>query len=96
MEFEFTETVFLWKADAAWHFVPLPADLADMIRELFGHLTAGWGSIRVRATIGATSWQTSIFPDKRRGTYILPLKAQVRRAEQVGEGDSVTIAIMMM
>lgn len=96
MEFEFTETVFLWKADAAWHFVPLPTELADVIRNLCGHLKGGWGSIRVRATLGATSWQTSIFPDKNRGTYILPLKAQVRRAEQVASGDTVTISLAVL
>ena len=53
----------------------------------------GWGSVRVLVTLGSSTWNTSIFPDKRSGTYILPLKASVRRTEGVFDGDVVTFTI---
>jgi hypothetical protein len=45
----------------------------------------------VSARIGATRWQTSIFPDKASSSFLLPLKVEVRKKEQVGEGDVVSI-----
>ena len=43
----------------------------------------GWGSVRVKVTLGKTKWDTSIFPDKKSGTYLLPIKAEVRIKEHV-------------
>ncbi len=56
----------------------------------------GFGSVRVEATIGKTSWKTSIFPDSRSGTYLLPLKASVRRAEDLVDGDEITFALSVV
>jgi hypothetical protein len=39
--------------------------------------------------IGKSEWQTSLFP--KDGVYLVPIKASVRRAEALEEGDSVTI-----
>lgn len=59
----------LWEWDArrtdSWVFVSLPADASEDIRELAAEPRRGFGSVRVRVTIGATSWKTSIFPDVR-------------------------------
>lgn len=49
--------------------------------------------MRVEARIGKTAWKTSMFPDSRSGTFLLPLKAQVRRAEGIGEGDTVLFTL---
>ena len=51
--------------------------------------TGGFGSVRISATIGATTWQTSIFASKDVGGYLLPLKAAVRKAERLAEGTPV-------
>ncbi len=93
MEFEFSAEVFLWQGNASWHFVALPSDLSETISELCGHLKAGWGSIRVRVTVGSTTWTTSIFPDKSRAAYLLPLKAGVRHQEQIGAGDTISVLL---
>lgn len=53
----------------------------------------GWGSIPVTVTLGKSTWKTSIFPDKKAGTYLLPLKAAVRKKEGVGAGDKVRFEI---
>ena len=53
----------------------------------------GWGSLRVTATIGGTTWRTSVFPDAKSGAFVLPLKAEVRRREGIGAGDRVAVAV---
>ncbi len=92
-ECDFSETVFLWQGKAAWHFIPVPQDLSEDIQEMFGRERSGWGSVKVTARIGATTWQTSIFPDSTRGSYLLPLKKAVRTAESIVAGDTVHVTL---
>jgi hypothetical protein len=94
MRYDFESEVWLYTgAKTAWHFVSLPAEFSDGIRGLRGPKAPGWGSLRVTATIGDTTWRTSIFPDTRSGAFILPLKAEVRRREDVGAGDRVKVSV---
>lgn len=93
--YSFTAQIWEWDGAAAWHFVSLPEDLADEIEELYGHRTTGFGSVRVHVTIGATRWSTSLFPDKARGTYVLPVKKPVRIAEQLEAGDQAKIELVI-
>jgi hypothetical protein len=51
----------------------------------------GWGMIPVAARIGGTEWTTSLFP--KDGSYIVPLKAWVRKAEGVELGDTITVSL---
>jgi len=77
---------------SSWHFVTLPSDLADDIAVQAGPRT-GFGSVRVRASIGATSWQTSLFPESASGSFVLPIKKEVRSAEQLEAGTSCLVVI---
>ncbi len=51
------------------------------------------GSLPVIATIGKTIWKTSIFPDKKICSYLLPLKAEVRKKELLREGDKIKLSL---
>ena len=84
--YEFDAEVWEYAGQGAWHFVSLPEDVTDEIDERFGHRAKGFGSQRVEVTIGSTTWRTSIFPDSKRATYILPVKKAVRKAEQLADG----------
>lgn len=87
-------TVWRYSGKAgSWHFITLPKKQADYIKEQYADLRCRWGSIRVLVTIGKTSFKTSIFPDSKSGSYVLPLKASVRKKEGVREGK--TIAFQM-
>lgn len=92
-KFTFRAKVWLYPGQSAWHFVSVPAKTSKQIKTLYAGLERGWGSFPVLATIGATSWKTSIFPDKKSGTYLLPLKAEVRKKENILEGKTVSITI---
>lgn len=94
--FTFTGTVWLWQGDSAWHFVSLPEDIADEIADLMEGRLRGFGSVRVEATSKQTAWRTSIFPDTKHGTYILPLKKQVRQELALSEGSRVKVTIQVI
>lgn len=86
--------VWLHEGQASWHFATLPKGAAREIRMMVGGVTGrGWGSVPVVATIGGTTWKTSIFPDKKAGSFVLPLKAEVRKAEGIEEGQTVDIRL---
>ncbi|MET0162759.1 MAG: DUF1905 domain-containing protein [Microbacteriaceae bacterium] len=90
MRFTFDAELYRWAArKELWTFVDLPEDAADMIREVVGDQTGGWGSVRVDARIGGTGFRTSIFPGGESGTYLLPVKKAVREAEGLLLGDLV-------
>ena len=97
-----TTPLWIWttdKAPASWHFLTLSGDVAEAIhalalmRRLEGGQKRGWGSMKVRATVGDTSWETSIFPAKDVGGWLLPVKASVRRAEGLVAGDMVIVSV---
>lgn len=77
----------------AWYFIRLPQEETEQIKFIVNPKQVGFGSLRVVATIGETSWQTSIFPDGKRGTYLLPIKAQVRKKEKLEAGSKVSVAL---
>ena len=90
--YEFHAEVWLYPGQAAWHFVSLPVDLAESLRAMRG-ASSGWGSIRVTASVGGTSWRTSLFPDSKSGSFVLPLKAEVRKREELQAGQTRLFAV---
>ena len=86
----------LWEHDGegSWHFVSVPADLSDDVRARVGR-RRGFGSARVRVTVGGTTWSTSVFPSKE-GHYVLPVKRAVRDAEGIDVGDLVDVALEVL
>jgi hypothetical protein len=82
-DYKMRARVWLYSGPAAWHFVTLPKKQSNEIRALFGKSQHAFGSLPVLATVGETSWKTSIWLDKKSGAYLLPLKADVRRKERI-------------
>ena len=91
MHLEFDGTIWYWKGPAPHFFVTVPAEQCLDLKAASRFVTYGWGMIPVRAQIGATRWKTSLFP--KDGQYIVPIKAMVRTAEHLSEGDGVTIKL---
>ena len=88
-----TGPVLRWSGESAWYFLALPGGLADEIRARTEHV--GFVSVKVTATIGSSTWSTSVFPDASSGSYLLPVKAAVRRAEGIDDGDVVTARLVL-
>jgi hypothetical protein len=91
--YEFDAKVWVYPGEAAWYFVTLPKDVAREIDFEHGHHKAGFGSLRVQVIIGQTTWQTSIFTDTKSSSYMLPLKATVRKAEGIEAGSKVSVKL---
>ena len=90
--FPFTAALWKYSGESAWHFITLPADVSARIKFLQSG-RRGFGSVRVRATLGNSTFETSVFPDSKSGCYLLPVKASVRKAEKIGHGDEVVCLI---
>ena len=94
MKYRFESPLWRWQARTDnWFFVTVPEDSGEEIRAIVGDLAGGFGSVRVRVRVGSTSWVTSIFPESGSAAYSLPMKASVRKAEGLAEGDVVTAEI---
>ena len=88
--FTFDAELYLWKDDGSWVFVTVPLDVSEEIDDIVPD-RKGFGSVKVDVQIGATRWDTSIFPDSKSGCFVLPLKKAVRTAENIDVGDTAEI-----
>lgn len=89
--FEFSGAVWVWRGPAPYYFVTVPEAESEGLKEIVRAVTYGWGMIPVAARLGATKWTTALWP--KDGRYIIPLKAKVRKAEGVDEGDTVRLTL---
>lgn len=91
-------TAELWEhpGEGGWHFVTMPTHLAEELRERTAHVARGFGSLRVRVTVGASSWETSLFPSAADRSFLLPVKRQVRRAEALAAGDRLAVTLRLL
>ena len=85
--------VWLYTGMAGWHFVTIPVKVSKEIKREFGGIARGWGSIPVLVTIGRSSWKTSIFPDKKARAYLLPLKADIRKKEDIHARELISFSL---
>lgn len=94
----FDAELWIWDARRAdtWTFVSLPVEASEEIREVADRPDRGFGAVRVRVTVGGSTWTTSIFPDSARSCYVLPIKRAVRKAEALDAGDIATVTVELI
>lgn len=93
--FRFQGEVWLHPGAGGWHFVTLSHSLSKRIKAFVAADAAAWGSVKVSVRIDATEWSTSIFPDRKRGAYLLPIKGGVRKERGIEAGSFVRGAIIV-
>ena len=91
MNIEFNGKIWFWKGPAPWYFVTVPAEQCHDLSDISRFVSYGWGMIPVKVRIGKTEWKTSLFP--KDGHYIVPIKASVRKGEDLEEGDKVIVRL---
>ena len=91
MILEFSGEVFQWRGPAPFYYVAAPEPESADIEDVSHMVSYGWGCIPVTVRIGTTVWETSLFP--KDGLYLVPLKAAVRRAEGIDDGDTVRVQL---
>ena len=98
IEFTFSAKAYQYSASAdmsGWTFVSLPKEIALEIRDSFKYLEEGWGRMKVTAKIGNSKWQTSIWFDTKQDIYLLPLKAAIRKKENIVLDKDIKISIVI-
>jgi hypothetical protein len=93
MSIEFTGKLIIWRGPAPFYFVTMPVEECQELQAISRFVTYGWGVIPVTVHTGNTEWQTSLFP--KDGRYLVPIKASVRAAEQLAEGDDVRLTVRL-
>jgi hypothetical protein len=91
MELSFSGEIWYWRGPSPFYFVTVPEEQCRDLREVAGALSYGWGCLPVTVTLGGSTWRTSMFP--KDGGYIVPVKAKIRRAEDVDEGTVVDLRL---
>ena len=95
LDFSFEAEMWKWTG-GSWHFITVPQEISQDIKAFTKHLQNGFGSLKVNVRIGDTSWKTSIFPDKKRGAYLLPVKAAVRKAETLSVDATISVKLSVL
>lgn len=93
--YSLTEKIWLYPGKAGWFFITIPEEVSKEIDYFFANQKKGWCSLPVTVTIGQTTWQTSIFPDKKSAAYLLPIKIEVRKKENIRENDAVSLTLKL-
>lgn len=94
MNIAFEGKIWFWKGPAPWYFVTVPVEQSSDLKGISSYVTYGWGMIPVIAQIGKTEWKTSLFP--KDGLYIVPIKASVRKAENLQQDDKVAVRLKIL
>ncbi len=93
LDLAFEGELWHWRGPAPHHFITVPREAATALHAVSAEVTYGWGMIPVRVRIGASTFETSLFP--KDGGYVLPIKAVVRAAERLDDGDSVAVRLVV-
>ncbi len=92
-KFEIEGKVWRYQGESPWHFVYVPEKLSRQIKDTAR--ASKNGLVRIKATIGDTTWTTALFPTKD-GPYLIAVKAQVREREVIDNGDKVKISVTLL
>jgi hypothetical protein len=93
MNIEFSGPIWYWRGPSPYYFVTVPENESNAIHAISGLVTYGWGMIPVRVRVGETAWKTALWP--KDGRYIVPLKDVVRKAEDLEEGDEISVELFV-
>ena len=95
IQYRFWAEPWKYQGPNGWHFVSLPQKLSKEIRENFRSEEQGWGRLPASAKIGNTLWESAIWFDTKSNTYLLPLKADVRKKEKLAIGKRVRVTVAL-
>ena len=93
IKYEFTAKVWQYAGKSGWHFVSLPQKIAKEIRDNLKSEEEGWGRLKAIAKIGKTDWKTAIWFDTKMNTYLLPLKVEIRKKENLKTNNNIETVI---
>lgn len=91
----FKGKVWKYQGTSGWFFVTLPKRLASTIRKNHGVSEEGWGRLKVEAAVEDHGWKTAIWFDTKAKSYLLPIKASVRKAVGIRQGATIEVKLSL-
>lgn len=95
IKYTFSAKPWQHSSPGGWHFISLPKELATEIRANLKWQEEGWGRLKAQAKIKNSQWDTAIWFDTKMGTYLLPLKAEIRKKEKIVPGKMIDVLILL-
>jgi Domain of unknown function (DUF1905) len=95
LKYNFYQKVWQHAAPYGWYFVSFPKNISNEIRTTLKHEEQGWGRLKAIIKIGETQWQTSIWFDTKKDTYLLPLKKDIRKKENISLEKIISVGILV-
>lgn len=93
IKYEFSALIWQHDAPGGWYFLSLPATISKEIRQNLKWQEEGWGRLKATAKIGNFTWETAIWFDTKRSIYLLPLKAEIRKKENLTIDKEVSASV---
>lgn len=93
MQYNFTSELWRSSGDGGWYFLTVPADYTIEIRNHLKWAEEGWGRLKVRASIDGYTWDTAVWFDTARNSYLLPVKAQVRKLKSLDTVQPIAVTL---
>lgn len=93
IKYDFSGQIWKQNANGAWFFVSLPKEISKEIREHLRWQEEGWGRMKASANVNGFEWETAIWFDKKLDTYLLPIKADIRKKAGLNLDDKIYVDI---
>lgn len=95
IKYTFSGKIWKHNTNGGWFFISLPKNISKEIRENLQWQEEGWGRMKASALANGLNWDTPIWFDKKHETYLLPLKADIRKKANIELEDEVTVSILI-
>lgn len=95
MLIRFRSKVWRYQGEGSWFFATLPTNISKDIKDIAPYPKRGFGAIKVVARCGVAEWETSIFPSNEHNAYLLPIKIQIRRTENIEEDATYNFELIL-
>lgn len=93
--YNFKGEIWQHASPSGWYFICLPKKISKEIRENLSWQEEGWGRMKAIAVINSLKWDTAIWFDTKQDTYVLPIKAEIRKKLSLTNGITVEASIFI-
>jgi Domain of unknown function (DUF1905) len=69
--------------------------MAKEIRSTLQQEEEVWGRLKAVAKVGNSEWKTALWFDTKNNTYLLPLKAIIRKKENIESEHQIAVTIWL-
>lgn len=95
IKYSFSAKIWQYDGPNGWYFVSLPQNISKEIRENLRWQEEGWGRLKASAKIETVEWETAIWYATKRNTYILPLKADIRKKCKLEKDQIIEVSVFI-